>query len=58
MIVYVPFTGFVPGQSIPVTIELDNNSNVDVDSIKIKLERVIIISLLGLRFICKHIFLL
>lgn len=44
MIVYVPYTGFVPGQSIPVTVELDNNSNVDVDSIKIKLERVIIIS--------------
>jgi len=44
MIVYLPYTGFVPGQSIPVTVELDNNSNVDVDSIKIKLERVIIIS--------------
>jgi len=44
MIVYVPYTGFVPEQSIPVTVELDNNSNVDVDSIKIKLERVIIIS--------------
>jgi hypothetical protein len=42
MIVYVPYTGFVPGESIPVTVELDNNSNVDVDSIKIKLERVII----------------
>ncbi|CAH1723965.1 arrestin domain-containing protein 3-like [Aphis gossypii] len=41
MIVYVPYTGFVPEQSIPVTVELDNNSNVDVDSIKIKLERVL-----------------
>jgi len=44
MIVYVPHTGFVPGQSIPVTVELDNNSNVDVDSIIIILERVIIFS--------------
>ncbi|XP_060877415.1 arrestin domain-containing protein 3-like [Metopolophium dirhodum] len=41
MIVYVPYTGFVPGQSIPVTVELDNNSNVDVDSIIIILERVL-----------------
>ena len=44
MIVYIPCTGFIPGQSIPVTVELDNNSNVDVDSIKIILERVIFFS--------------
>lgn len=42
MVVCVPHTGFVPGQLIPVTVELDNNSEVDVDSIKIKLERVIL----------------
>jgi len=45
MIVYVPHIGYVPGQSVPITIELDNNSNVDVDSIKIKLERVIFLYL-------------
>lgn len=46
MIVYIPYTGFVPGQFIPVTIELDNHSNVDVDSIKIKLERVNILKII------------
>lgn len=41
MVVCVPHTGFVPGQLIPVTVELDNNSEVDVDSIQIKLNRVL-----------------
>lgn len=40
MVVFVPYSGFVPGQSIPVTIEVDNNTNVDIDSIKIRLDRV------------------
>jgi len=41
MVVYVPYCGFIPGQSIPVTIEIDNNTNVDVDTVKIRLDRVI-----------------
>lgn len=41
MVVSVPYTGYVPGQIIPFTIELDNNSNVEVEDVKIKLERVI-----------------
>jgi hypothetical protein len=44
LIACIPYSGFVPGQSIPVTVELDNNSNMDVDTIKIKLDRVIIFS--------------
>lgn len=46
LIAHIPVSGFIPGQSIPVTVELDNNSNVDVDTIKIKLDRVIIVSYL------------
>lgn len=41
MVVCVPYTGYVPGQIIPLTIELDNNSNVEIEDVKIKLERVI-----------------
>ncbi|CAI6347107.1 unnamed protein product [Macrosiphum euphorbiae] len=41
LIVHIPGSGFLPGQSIPVTVELDNNSNVDVDTIKIKLDRTL-----------------
>lgn len=41
LVACVPYTGFVPGQNIPFTIELDNNSNVTIDAVKVKLERVI-----------------
>lgn len=41
LVACVPYTGFVPGQNIPLTIELDNNSNVAIDAVKVKLERVI-----------------
>ncbi|XP_003245917.1 arrestin domain-containing protein 3-like [Acyrthosiphon pisum] len=41
LIAYIPYSGFIPGQSIPVTVELDNNSNVYVNSIEIKLERTL-----------------
>lgn len=41
LVVCLPYSGFVPGQIIPVTIELDNNSNVAIDAVKAKLERVI-----------------
>lgn len=40
LVVCVPYSGFVPGQIIPLTIELDNNSNVSIDVVKVKLERV------------------
>lgn len=39
LVVCIPYSGFVPGQIIPLTIELDNNSNVTIDSVKIKLKR-------------------
>lgn len=38
----LPYSGFVPGQNIPLNIELDNNSNVAVKRVKIKLEKVMI----------------
>lgn len=40
LVLCIPYTGFVPGQIIPLTIELDNNSNVAIEEVKIKLERV------------------
>lgn len=40
MIVSVPYTGFVPGQIIPLTLELDNNSQVAIDAVQVMLERV------------------
>ncbi|VVC26826.1 Arrestin-like, N-terminal,Immunoglobulin E-set,Arrestin C-terminal-like domain [Cinara cedri] len=41
LVACIPYTGFVPGQIIPLTIELDNNSNVTIDAVKIILEREI-----------------
>ncbi|XP_022183327.1 arrestin domain-containing protein 17-like isoform X2 [Myzus persicae] len=35
----IPYSGFVPGQTIPVTVKLNNNSNVNVDYVIIRLER-------------------
>lgn len=40
LVLCIPYTGYVPGQIIPLTIELDNNSNVAIEEVKIKLERV------------------
>lgn len=39
LVLCIPYTGYVPGQIIPLTIELDNNSNVAIEEVKIKLER-------------------
>lgn len=36
----IPFSGFVPGQTIEVTIKINNQSNVDVEGTKIALERM------------------
>lgn len=37
LITFLPKKGFVPGETIPVTIELDNNSNVRINFIKVEL---------------------
>jgi hypothetical protein len=38
MSVSIPFSGFVPGQKIPVSIEMNNQSHVDIRSTKITLK--------------------
>lgn len=35
----LPFTGFVPGQTIEITLNLNNQSNVDIEGTKVSLER-------------------
>jgi hypothetical protein len=40
MVVSLPVTGYVPGQDIPVTIEIDNASNVLVTNVKCRLKKV------------------
>ncbi len=42
IVLYLPKTGFARYESIPVTVEIDNASNVDVASVKAYLKRVII----------------
>lgn len=37
----LPFTGFVPGQNVPVTVNYSNKSNVSVDKTTITLKRII-----------------
>jgi Arrestin (or S-antigen), C-terminal domain/Arrestin (or S-antigen), N-terminal domain len=39
--VFLPYSGFVPGQLLPVTINYDNKSNVDVFRTKLTLKRTI-----------------
>ncbi|CAO1405614.1 unnamed protein product [Diamesa tonsa] len=41
MKVSLPFSGYVPGQSVNVVVELNNQSNVDVEGIKLALEKTI-----------------
>ncbi|XP_063708994.1 arrestin domain-containing protein 3-like [Culicoides brevitarsis] len=38
IITILPKRGFVPGQNIPVTIEIDNNSNVRIDYVYLQLQ--------------------
>lgn len=35
----IPFAGYVPGQKIEVTINMNNQSNVDIEGTKVSLER-------------------
>lgn len=44
LVACVPYTGYVPGQIIPITVELDNNSNVAINAVKVILERVIFLN--------------
>lgn len=39
LVVNVPYTGIVSGQTFPVTIEVDNASNIDVQSVDCKLKK-------------------
>lgn len=41
MVLSVPVTGYVPGQDIPVTLEIDNASNICVTDVKCKLKQLI-----------------
>ncbi|XP_046677845.1 arrestin domain-containing protein 17-like isoform X1 [Homalodisca vitripennis] len=41
VVINMPYSGFVPGQNIPVTLEVDNASNVRVDNVIVKLEKVL-----------------
>lgn len=41
MKVTVPFSGYVPGQSVDVVIEIKNKSDVDVDGVKLALQKTI-----------------
>ncbi|XP_046686597.1 uncharacterized protein LOC124372263 [Homalodisca vitripennis] len=41
MVLNLPQAGYVPGQNIPVILEVDNASDVDVNNVVIKLQKVI-----------------
>lgn len=41
-VILVPATGFVSGQSIPITAEVDNASNVTVDRLKLILRKTVV----------------
>jgi len=42
LVASIPYCGFVPGQTIPITVTLDNNTDVNINHIIIRLERVMI----------------
>jgi len=41
VVVALPFTGFVPGQPIPFTVEIDNASNVEIDKVAFAVKKMI-----------------
>lgn len=38
-VISIPYSGYVPGQSIPVTVECNNESNIEVEKIKVQLKQ-------------------
>lgn len=36
----IPFGGYVPGQSIPVKVDLENNSGIKISNVKLTLHKV------------------
>lgn len=38
--VSIPWSGFVPGQIIPVAIQYENQSSVEVEKVKVSLRKV------------------
>lgn len=38
----LPYTGYVSGQEIPLSLDIDNNSDVEFESIHIELKKVCI----------------
>lgn len=41
MVLSLPVSGYVPGQDIPITLEIDNASNISVLDVKCKLKKLI-----------------
>lgn len=41
----MPYTGYVAGQSISVAVEADNASNVEINAVVVKLNKVIFIAI-------------
>ncbi|XP_075210392.1 arrestin domain-containing protein 3-like [Lycorma delicatula] len=41
LVIAMPYAGFVPGQSIPLTIEVDNASNVEVSNVIVELNKIL-----------------
>lgn len=37
----LPMTGFVPGQAIPIKVHIDNDSDVDIAQVSVKLKQII-----------------
>lgn len=37
---YVPSTGYVPGQNVPIPIDIDNASNVEIQRVRISLRQI------------------
>lgn len=40
--ILIPVSGYVPGQNIPITAEVDNASNINVDRLKIVLRKIVV----------------
>lgn len=38
---FIPYTGFVPNSQIPITIECENGSSVDLNSVKVYIKQIV-----------------